>query len=139
MRIRLRFDPPELQDLPWELAYDLEKREFLTLSKRSLVTRYLLIPRPSPPLEIDPPLRILIAAADPQDQVFLDVGSEVACICQALHCLLDERLVSLLVEPHVTKRNLRLHLLDDAPHVLHYIGHGDLAQDRGVLLVSRQR
>jgi hypothetical protein len=136
LRIRLRLDPPELQALPWELLHDPEKREFLVLSKRSLVTRYLHVPRPAPPLEIAPPLRVLVAVAAPEDWTPLPAGDEVAGIRQALRPLVDGGLLSLAVEPHATKQGLRQHLLGDAPHVLHYVGHGGLADDRGVLILE---
>jgi hypothetical protein len=138
LRIRLRLDPPDLQELPWELLRDPEKREFLVLSKRALVTRYLHVPRPTPPLEIEPPLRVLVVVAAPQGQVPLDTDDEVARIRQALRPLLDGGTVEIAVEPHVTKRGLRGCLLDDGPHVLHYVGHGDLDldNDRGVLLLE---
>jgi hypothetical protein len=136
LRVRLRIDPPELQEWPWELLRDPEKREFLVLSKRSLVTRYLHVPRPTPPLEVEPPLRVLVVVATPRDAIPLNTDDEVARIRQALGRLLDTGMVNLSVEPHVTKRGLRQRLLDDDPHVLHYIGHGDLADDRGVLLLE---
>jgi hypothetical protein len=139
LRIRLRLDPPELQEWPWELARDPEKREFLVLSKRSLVTRYLHVPRPTPPLEVEPPLRVLVVVAAPRGLRPLDVDDEVARIRQVLRLLLDQGMVNLLVEPHVTKRGLRQRLLDDVPHVLHYVGHGDLTKDRGVLILEDSR
>jgi hypothetical protein len=136
LRLRLRFDPPELHELPWELARDPEKREFLVLSKRALVTRYLHVPQPTPPLAIEPPLRILAAVSAPQDQILLDADAEVAHIREALRPLIDEGLVRLTVEAQATKRGLRRRLLDDAPHVLHYIGHGGLWRGRGVLFLE---
>jgi hypothetical protein len=134
LRIRLRLDPPELQEWPWELARDPEKREFLILSKRSLVTRYLHVPRPTPPLEVEPPLRVLVVVAAPRGLAPLDADDEAARIRQALRPLVDKDLVNLSLEPHVTKQSLRQRLLDDAPDVLHYVGHGDLVGDRGALL-----
>jgi len=121
LRVRLRLDPPELHALPWELLRDPEKREFLVLSKRSPVTRYLHVPRPTPPLKVEPPLRVLVVVATPRDKAPLDAGDEVARIRQALQPLVGKGIVSLSVEPHVTRRSLRQRLLDDAPHVWHYI------------------
>ena len=140
LRVRLRIGPPELQELPWELAHDPEKCEFLVLSKRALVTRYLHVPRPTPPLEVEPPLRVLVIVAAPRNQVPLDVDDEVARIRQALRPLLDQGAVEIGVEPHITKRGLRQRLLDGGAHVLHYVGHGDLDLDngRGILLLEDQ-
>lgn len=136
LRIRLRLDPPELQALPWELMRDPEKREFLVLSKRSLVTRYLHVPRAAPPLQVAPPLRVLVAVAAPQGWPRLDVEGEVARIREALAPLVEAGQVALGIEPHVTKRGLRQRIMDDAPHVLHYVGHGGIDGGRGVLLLE---
>lgn len=136
LRIRLRFDPPELQELPWELLYDPEKREFLVLSKRALVTRYLHVPRPTPPLEVKPPLRLLVVTATPTDWNPLSVKQEVQGIREALQPLVNEELVHLLVAEHITRYSLRQHLLDDAPHILHYIGHGDFDGKQGMLILE---
>jgi hypothetical protein len=138
LRIRLSLDAQPLQELPWELAHNPEKREFLVLSKRSLVTRYLAVPRPTPPLKVDPPLRILILVAAPDDASPIDADDEVARIHQALHPLLEEGMVKLSIASRCTKRYLRQRLLDLSPHVLHYIGHGSLAESRGVLLLEDQ-
>jgi hypothetical protein len=136
LRLRLRLDPPELHALPWELLRDPEKREFLVLSKRALVTRYLHVPRPTPPLVVEPPLRVLLALAAPREEAVLDLDAEAEHVRQALRPLLEAGLVALTVEPHVTKRRLRQRLLDADPHVLHFVGHGGLARDRGVLLLE---
>jgi hypothetical protein len=138
LRLRLRLDPPELNALPWELLRDPEKREFLVLSKRALVTRYLPVPRPTPPLAVEPPLRVLVVLAAPRDQPVLDVEAEAEHIGQALRPLIDGGQVTLAVEQHVTKRGLRQQLMQVNPHVLHYVGHGGLDRDRGrgVLLLE---
>jgi hypothetical protein len=136
LRIRLRLDLPLLQELPWELARDPEKREFLVLSKRSLMTRYLHAPRPTPPLEVEPPLRVLVVVAAPRDKMPLNGDAELARIRQALRPVVDQGAVRMSSELHATKQGLRRCLLDDDPHVVHYIGHGDLAQDRGLLLLE---
>ena len=136
LRIRLRLEPPELHELPWELLYDPEKREFLALSKRALVTRYLHVPRPTPPLAVTPPLRLLVVTATPKDWNPLNVEQEVERIGEAVQPLIDRGLVQLRVEEHITRRSLRKRLLDDAPHMLHYIGHGDFDDERGMLILE---
>jgi hypothetical protein len=136
LRIRLRIEPPELHVLPWELMYDPEKREFLVLSKRALVTRYLHVPRSTPPLEVDPPLRMLVVAAAPQDMPLLSTDAEIADVRQVLRPLIDRGMVQLTVEPHITKRGLRRRLMDVDPHVLHYAGHGGLVEGHGALFLE---
>ncbi len=129
LRIRLRVVPSELAALPWELLYDPEKHEFLGLSKRALITRYLHVARPPSPLRTQLPLRILIVIASPQGMPRLDSESEVARIEKALALPLEHNLVQFEVLRNSTARALRDALLNPY-HVLHFIGHGDF--DEGV-------
>jgi hypothetical protein len=129
LRIRLRVVPPELATLPWELLYDPEKHEFLGLSKRALITRYLHVARPPSPLRTELPLRILIVIASPQSMPRLDNEAEVARIEKALALPLEHNLVQFDVLQNSTARALRDALLNPY-HILHFIGHGDF--DEGV-------
>jgi len=136
LRLRLRLDPPELHALPWELLRDPEKREALALSKRALIVRYLPVPRPTPPLVIEPPLRILVVTASPADRMPLDVEGELAAIEEAVRPLGNQARVIPL--PHATRRTLRQHLIDDDPHVLHFAGHGDFDGQEGTLVLENE-
>jgi hypothetical protein len=136
LRLRLWFDPPELQVLPWELLFDAGPHRFLALSKRVLVTRYLAVLRGTPPLAVTPPLRILIATALPRDQPPLDVEAEAVAIRRALAPLETQGLVRLEVLPHAQVMALRQALLDLRPHVLHFAGHGTLSRDGGALVLE---
>jgi hypothetical protein len=129
LRIRLRVAPLELAALPWELLYDPEKHEFLGLSKRALITRYLHVARPPSPLRTELPLRILIAIASPQGLPRLDSETELAKIEKALALPLEHNLVQFDVLRNSTARALRDALLNPY-HILHFIGHGDF--DEGV-------
>jgi hypothetical protein len=132
LRIRLRVVPPELATLPWELLYDPEKHEFLGLSKRALITRYLHVARPPSPLRTELPLCILIVIASPQDMPRLDSESEVARIEKALALPLEHNLVQFDVLQNSTARALRDALLNPY-HILHFIGHGDFEEGVGHL------
>lgn len=69
-RYRLILDHPAVARLPWELLYDHERRAFLAL-EASMVRGFGLA-EPTQPLEVQPPLRILISAAFPQDLPAVD-------------------------------------------------------------------
>ncbi len=129
LRIRLHIDPPELAGLPWELLYDREKREFLCLSKRALITRYLHVPRPPSPLGTGLPLRILITIAAPHQLPELDSEAETATIKTALARSVKQNLIQFDVLHNATTRALRDALMEDY-HILHFIGHGSF--DEGV-------
>lgn len=138
LRIRLRVVPPELAGLPWELLYDPEKHEFLGLSKRALITRYLHVARPPSPLQTELPLRILVTVASPQDMPRLDSETEVARIEKALALPLEHNLIQFDVLRNSTARALRNALLNPY-HVLHFIGHGDFYEGVGRLAFEDQR
>jgi len=114
-----------------------DEREALALSKRVLIVRYLPVPRPSPPIAVEPPLRLLVATASPTDYLPLDVGGEVAAIKDAVRPLGNQ--VQVIPVPHATKQTLRQHLLDDDPHVLHFVGHGDFDGQEGTLVLEDER
>jgi hypothetical protein len=137
LRIRLHIVPPELTALPWELLYDPEKREFLSLSKRALITRYLHVPRPPSPLRIELPLRLLIAFASPQDLPALEVEAELTGIKKALSLPVEHNLIQFDVLEKVTTRALRDTLLKPC-HILHFIGHGVFDEGLGSLAFEDQ-
>jgi CHAT domain len=136
LRLRLWLDPPELQALPWELLYDAGLHEFIALSGRTLVTRYLSVPRGAPALEVTPPLRILVATASPHDRPPLDVAAEAVAIREAVAPLEAQDLVRLDVLPHAQVMTLRNTLRDFQPHLLHFAGHGGVGPDGGALLLE---
>ena len=124
-------------NLAFATLRDPEKRESLALSKRALIVRYLPVPRPTPPLVIEPPLRILVATASPADRMPLDVEGELAAIEEAVRLLGNQARVIPL--PHATRRTLRQRLIDDDPHVLHFAGHGDFDGREGTLVLENER
>jgi hypothetical protein len=132
LRLRLHIEPPELAALPWELLYDPEKREFVGLSKRTLITRYLHVPRPPSPLRIELPLRLLIVSASPQDLPPLEIDAELARIEGALTQCTQDHLIRFDILRNVTTRALRA-ALREPYHALHFVGHGAFDDDVGSL------
>jgi CHAT domain-containing protein len=118
--------------LPWELLYDPEKEEFLSLSKRALITRFLHVPRPISPLQAQLPLRILVAIASPQDLERLDSEAEVKKIEKALAEPVAQNLIQYDILRDITTRDLRDALMNPY-HVLHFIGHGAFEEGSGSL------
>ena len=138
LRLRLWIEPPELQLWPWELLCDDERGAFLALSGRTLITRYQSVPRVVHPLAVQPPLRVLIAAAAPEDQPFLDVGGEIAAVQEALRPLEDQCLVQAQALPHAGTMSLREALHKQKPHILHYVGHGVIDRRGGALVLEKE-
>lgn len=142
LRIALRFDPslpdlPLLAALPWELIYHQERREFLNLSRRSPIVRALNVPR-SLRSPLEPPLRVLVALANPTGYPPLQLERERERIDAILKKAegLESRFLF-----NATPELLRQFLLDETFHVLHFMGHGtfDSATGEGFLVFEDGR
>ena len=59
LRIRLHLDDPALAALPWEFLYDATHGDYLCLSTRTPIVRYLDVGRLVAPLTVTAPLRVL--------------------------------------------------------------------------------
>ena len=126
LRIKLRIEPPKLSLLPWEFLYDPERRSHLVLSKELSITRYLLIPQEIEPLEVAPPLKILILISAPSDCTPLQVKNELIKITRALKKLKRRRQIKLDILNKVTVEEFRARIHNY--HVIHYIGHGGFVE-----------
>lgn len=135
LRIRLQADTPK--DLlsvgaqPWEFAYDARQGGFagrVACERLTPVVRCLDAPRFLPPLEVVPPYRILVVDCVPEDQNPLETEEERSELRIAIEHAKVARVVP-LINPTVSE--LRRHLLRFRPHILHFIGHGDIDDVRG--------
>jgi len=140
LRIKIHIDPEEpslapLLALPWEFLYRKNLREFLNLSKYTPILRDLEVPRPSMPLKVKLPLRILVFGADPIDYPRLDLEDERQKLDNYLSRLQGVQVDYLL---HTTLPMLQDRLAEDNYHVLHFMGHGgfDDITGKGVLLLE---
>lgn len=135
LRVRLRIDPPELQLLPWEYLHNPETDQFLALSRRTPLVRYVARPQPVPPLQVRGPLRILVLISAPTDQPALQVDRERALIEEALQPLTEADQVTLAVETDGRPAQLQDRMRERF-HVLHYIGHGVMARGQSYLVLE---
>ena len=136
LRVRLRLaDVPELADVPWEFLWSGDQRLFMALSEWTPLVRYLDLPGAVRPLEVTPPLRVLVLAASPSDLAALDADAERARLRDALADLERRRLVVVDTAPEGTLAALQRMLRRQDYHVVHFIGHGmyDAAAGVGVL------
>ena len=142
LRIQIRLDPEEastarLAELPWELLYQEETRQFLNLSRRSPVSRELVVPRPPRPLVFPTPLRLVAVTVNPPgtDPLQLDREREL------LRAALEDRPTVRADFPRVTTAaELRRALRRKRYHALHFMGHGQLDERRreGTVLFQDQ-
>ena len=125
LRVRLRVEAPELALLPWEFLYDADVGDHVSLLRETPITRYLEMGRPTPPLTIPPPLRILGMIASPADLPALDTAQEKQRMIEAIDHLLEARSVELVWVEGQSWRDLNRTLQNGEWHIFHFIGHGD--------------
>lgn len=143
LRIDIAIDPrrPEsasLQKLPWELLCRPETEDFLCLSRRTPVVRYLEAHRERRPAIARPRrLRILAVAASPADGPMLDVARERAHLEEAWKG--QEKNVEIVFLERGGVEELRGILLSAPFHILHFMGHGriDTESGEGALFFER--
>ena len=142
LRIKLRLlDAPELADLPWEYLHNRPLNRFLSLSTQTPIVRYIELPEPIPPLDVKPPMRILVMVSSPSDYDQLDVEQEKGNLQSALSNLEQRGMVEIEWLEEATLRALQQRLRRERYHIFHFIGHGgfdERAQD-GLLLLEDQR
>lgn len=138
LRIRLRFasSAPELIDLPWEYLYNPDKNRFLSLSVDSPLVRDLDLTGRIEPLQLEPPLRVLVMIASPTDFDVLDVEKEWVRLKEAVADLEAAGRIVLDRTDTASLSALQRQLRKEDYHVFHFIGHGgfdEQARD-GVLI-----
>lgn len=131
-------DAPGLAGLPWEFLYDPRHEDFVFSDRMKPVVRWLDLDRPTPTLAVKPPLRLLIAVAAPAGHDELAVGEELRHLDRSLTTLVDAGLVRTQQVDHATLERLDQALVDERPHVLHFIGHGDFQGEDGVIMLEAE-
>jgi tetratricopeptide (TPR) repeat protein len=142
VHLRLRVQPPELLNLPWELLYD-GKRFLLPASdlflSRSPVDLPDLAPQPTPL-----PLKILVIVANPLDlpeHQQLDTDLEEEVVLKALDALIRSSEVKVDFVEEATVGEMQRALLSDDYHIIHFVGHGDFDEkiEQGILVVENEQ
>lgn len=123
LRLKLRILAPDLLTVPWEFLFDARSQEFVALSRRTPVMRYLELLLPDPDFAVTPPLRILGIVSAPTDLPPLDAARERAGLEAALHQPLDNGQVELVWLEQATWQALQAALQAGPWHILHYTGH----------------
>ena len=138
LRVKLRLQAPELAALPWEYLFDPHQEEYLALSRRTPLVRYLQVPRSTRPLAVAPPLRVLGVVASPQDPDLdpLDVDGERRRVETALRGLSERGLLELTWLPGQTFRDIQRAMRAGPWHALHFIGHGGFDTQAGEGLIA---
>lgn len=126
LRIQLRIESPEISTLPWEYLYDPERRRHFALNKKLSIARYPMIPIKTEPLEVEPPIKILVFIASPAGYDALNVTNEITRIKEELKKSKLSDQVRLEIVKKTTVDIFRKKVQDC--HVIHYIGHGGFSK-----------
>lgn len=125
---------PDLARLPWEFLYSPVHDDFLFSDRMKPIVRWLDVDQVTPTLAVEPPLRLLLVVAAPNDRPGLRVGEELAHLDSALAELTASGQVKTVRLEHASLESLDNALLQTRPHILHFIGHGDFEADEGILV-----
>lgn len=132
LRIKLRLsNAPALASLPWEMLLDTANNVFVAQSTQTPIVRYLELAHGTPPLEIEPPLQVLVMLSSPKDRPELDLKRERQLIDDAFAPMRDTGLAHVTYLEHADLRRLRRTLRRGTYHVLHFVGHGEFDSDSG--------
>ncbi len=132
---------PELANVPWEYLYEPSLARFLTLSVDTPIVRYLEVPRQILPLNIQPPLRVLVILSNPREFRHLDVEAEWKSLNDALGELVQQGRVSLTRLAQPTLPALQGQLRKEEYHIIHFVGHGTFSdfKEDGLLLLEDEQ
>ncbi len=141
LRLRLRLvDTPELAALPWELLYNSALNQFLSLSVKTPLVRYLDLPVSLQPWEVKPPLRVLVMISSPIDYPRLQIEREWDKLKEAFQDLEYRGLAQLERLEEATLDALQKRLQNGEYHIFHFIGHGvfDRKSQDGLLILENE-
>ncbi len=140
LRLRLHIDAIDLAMLPWESLCDERGDDFLVFDPHVSLVRYLRLHAVPPHLKDNTAIRVLVVIAMPKDRTPLDWRRELRSLREALQEMITSEQVELVVSERTTHDKLHLALLQNAPDVVHFIGHGayDRIQGKGILALENE-
>ncbi|MPZ51529.1 MAG: CHAT domain-containing protein [Acidimicrobiia bacterium] len=132
LRLRLRLgEVGDVVDIPWEFLYSEALGRFLVLSSETPLVRYIDLSSRIKPLEVEPPLRILMVVSEPKNAPPLDVEREQRLVRMATSDLVRDGRLELHTLPDATLSSLQHRLRQDTFHILHFVGHGGFDEATG--------
>lgn len=129
LRLRLRLEEDSrLLSVPWELLFDGQRGRPVAIDRP--VVRSLEIQSPREPLVIDDPLRILTVLSSPPGVPRLEVDEEWSALDQVL----GQKATLGRIQP--SRSEIDRALRESEWHVLHFVGHGDVDEKGGMLILE---
>lgn len=141
LRVRLRLtNVPDLLDLPWELLFDQGAGRFLALEPFITLVRHRPVAEPLAPMQVERPLRVLVASASPHDERYpkIEAAQEWAKLERSLGRLREAGHVVMERCEGIDQVSLVQILERSSWHVFHFIGHGEFdgAGQSGYLILE---
>ncbi|MEL7164781.1 MAG: CHAT domain-containing protein [Pseudomonadota bacterium] len=121
---------PWVSDIPWELAYDLDRRAHMVTGDVHFI-RNVLTPNPVNTLASARKLRLLVVSSEPSDLPRLSTVEETARLRHALRDLERAGILEVDELPRASRRELHLRIGNGDYDILHFIGHGYWNFDTG--------
>ncbi|MFP5265334.1 MAG: CHAT domain-containing protein [Blastocatellia bacterium] len=134
LRIKIYGSTGDITDLPWEWLTQGAGVPF-ALRENVRLTRCIPVQFPAPPLTVKLPLRVLLILTSPKDEKLLNAAQEVGAVSKGLQG--PDYDLSILEEP--TLDALREEIMENPPHVLHYIGHAGIDNGQGNIILHDAR
>jgi hypothetical protein len=131
-RLKISGNSPLIGDLPWEWLSD--EKGPLALRPEVRLVRSVPLRLQTPPLTVEPPVRVLLVITNPKDERLLNPFQEIEAVIQRLQA--PPYTVRVLEEP--TWEALEMALKDE-PHILHYIGHAGIDRGEGNIILHDSR
>lgn len=137
-QISIVSDMPKVLSLPWELLHD--EQSFLALRSRtpiSIVRRLSLSEQNVSSVPFEPPLRVLLITARPDDAGFIDPRGITRELLDELQEHIDYGSIAVEFLRPPTLLALRARLVNTKLppiHVLHFDGHGVFDREKSVLV-----
>jgi len=133
VRLRIVTECREIDALPWEVAFFGPGPPHLALHSDISILR---VPREAPAsVEMQEDPRVLIVVSDPGSAAFPKLGAMESEIAAVRNALIGAEIHELR---YPTPASLRRAIEERAPHILHFVGHGDERPSGGVLVLHGQ-
>jgi tetratricopeptide (TPR) repeat protein len=125
--VRLDIQPASLARLPWEFLFDPQETSeigYLCFGAETPIIRFF-DKEPRPPT-YDPPLRLLLVSANPEGLPNLNLERECDIITEAIEPLTSPNKAQLTSLFEATIDNLSERIRNFRPHIVHFMGHGNV-------------
>lgn len=132
----LHTNTPRLGSWPWELTFDPDLRNFISLDRHFSIVRFQKNALSKEMAPVDGPPNIVALLASPTGLPLLDITEEAQIIQQALAIPLRRHSVSLELVPEATVQALADAVKKKPVHAVHLGAHGNFAAEEPAVVLQ---